>query len=308
MSNVVYLANADYAVGPLMALKDSNYTVSLVVSQKDKVRGRGKSSPTPVKKYAQKNGLPVYCTDDINSEEAIQAIASAKPDFIVVVAFGQFIGSKLLQDYPGRILNVHASILPKYRGPSPIHYALLNRDKKTGVSIMLVNENMDEGDILKICSLDIEKDHFFQNLSDDLSILGGKCLIDTLDNYNELYEKREKQDNSQASYTKLIEKDMGHISFNESSDEIIGKFKAFSNWPKLYFSYKGQNVKIHDFKIADRIDGFDNGQIIKANERGIHINCKDKLIIINELQFPNKKRMSTKAYLLGNDIEKIKVE
>lgn len=305
MNNLVYVGNSDFAVEPLKGLIESDFQVKLVISQNDKERSRGKVSPTPVKIFAEENNLEVFTTDEINGEEAIRQIDEANPDYIIVVSFGQFIGPELRDKYQDRIINVHASILPKYRGASPIQASLYNGEDVTGVSIMLIDEKVDTGDVLNICRLEIKDDHNYINLSEDLSKLGAKCLVETLNNFDEFYKNRMKQDDSKSTYAGFITKEMGHIDFNDSSEEIINKFKAFYAWPKLFFKYKGENVKVWDLKVSPRIDGFDNGQVIKAKDDGLFVNCSDKCIIFTELQFPGKKRMKVSDYLRGNNIEKV---
>lgn len=305
MSRIIYVGNSEFAVGPLKYLFDSNHEVSLVISQNDKVRSRGKTSPTPVKQYAIDNDLQVFTTDNINDECSVSEIDKINPDFIVVVSFGQFIGKELMDKYKDRILNVHASILPKYRGASPIQTALLNGEKETGVSIMLIDEGMDTGDVLKICKLSLRDDHTSIKLSEELSDLGGKCLVDVLDSFDDYYKNRQKQNNSNSSYAGFISKEMGHIDFNLTGEEIMNKFRAFYAWPKLYFIYGEDNVKVHEMKVLPRIENYENGEIIKANSEGIFVNCDDSCLVFTEIQFPNKKKMLVSDYLKGNEINNI---
>lgn len=302
---ILYIGNSDFAVGPLKALYEEGFDIGLVISQNDKKRSRGRVEPSPVKKYALDNNLNVYTTDDINSAEAMEEIKKVSPNFIIVVSFGQFIGEGLRDAYKDKILNVHASILPKYRGASPIQAALLNGDEETGVSIMFVEEGIDTGDVLHICKLKIKDDHTSLSLSEDLSKLGGICLVEAINNFSSLYERKIKQNDEESSYAGLINKNMGHINFDEDGKTIVNKFRALYAWPKLYFYYNEESVKVHDMDLQARIDGVDNGQIIKANDEGIFVNCSDACLIFKEIQFPNKKRMQVKDYLKGNQIENI---
>lgn len=305
MSRIIYVGNSEFAVAPLKYLKDSKHEVSLVISQNDKVRSRGKTSPTPVKQFAVDNDIEVFTTDNINDENSISEIDKIDPDFIIVVSFGQFIGKELMDKYKDKILNVHASILPKYRGASPIQTSLLNGDKETGVSIMLIDEGMDTGDVLNICKLSLRDDHTSLKLSQELSNLGGKCLVETLDSFDEYYSNRQKQNDSESSYAGFIYKEMGHIDFSLTGQEIMNSFRAFYAWPKLYFLYDGENVKVHEMEILPRIDNHENGKIIKANKEGIFVNCKDSCLVFTEIQFPNKKKMLVSDYLKGNEISNI---
>ena len=213
----------------------------------------------------------------------------------------------LLDEYKDRILNVHASILPKYRGASPIQASLYNGDKETGVSIMLVDEGMDTGDVLSICKLEIRPEDTSISLAERLSELGGPCLVDVIENFDMLYANRIIQDESQSSHVGFISKEMGLIDFDEKASDILNKHRAFYAWPKLYFTYKGENVKVHDLELGPRIDGYDNGQIIKVNDQGVFVNCEDGCLIFTELQFPGKKKMKISDYLRGNEIELIRL-
>lgn len=307
MTRIVYAGNSDFALGPLKALIDSDMGVELVISQKDKKRSRGKLSPSPVKAYALDQGIEVFTTDNINDKEALETLERIDPDLIIVVSFGQIIGQELLATYKDRILNVHASILPKYRGASPIQAVLAKGESKTGVSIMLIDEGIDTGDVLKVCEMNISRDHTSLSLSQDLSRLGGTCLVETLKDFEKYYAKRAKQDETGASYSGLISKDMGRINYNETGEEILNKFRAFYAWPKLFTSYKGDNIKIHDLRLAPRVEGYENGQIIRVNEEGIFVNCMDKCLIFTQVQFPNKKNMAVGQYLKGNSIDLVKL-
>lgn len=307
MTRIVYAGNSDFALGPLQALIDSDMGVELVISQKDKKRSRGKLSPSPVKAYALEEGIEVYTTDNINDKEALETLSRIDPDLIVVVSFGQIIGQDLLEKYKDRILNVHASILPKFRGASPIQAVLAKGEKRTGVSIMLIDKGIDTGDVLKVCEMHIGDDHNSLSLSEDLSRLGGTCLVETLKDFEAYYANRTKQDESESSYSGLISKDMGRINYNDPGEEILNKFRAFYAWPKLYTSYKGDNIKIHGMYLANRVEGYENGQIIRANEEGIFVNCMDKCLVFTQVQFPNKKNMEVGQYLKGNSIDLVKL-
>ncbi len=306
---VVYVGNPDFAIGPLEALiREDIIEIPLVITQPDKKRSRGKMEPAPVKKYAIENNLNVFGTNDINSEESINRIKDVNPDFIVVVAFGQFLSKSFLKTFKDIVINVHASILPKYRGASPINHALLNGDSETGVSIMLIDSGMDSGDILKICKMDIVQEHNYQTLSLDLSKLGGKCLIETLNNFEEHYENRIVQNHEDATFTGFITKEMGKIDFRDSSSLIKNKHRAFYPWPGLFFNYENQTVKLHDFEFISKIGEHEPGMIIKVNNDGIYVNCLDSCMVMKEIQFPGKKRTKVEAYLKGNEIESIMLE
>ena len=195
MINICFMGNPKFALQTLDVLyKDENIDIKLVVTGKDKRRSRNKFSPTPVKKSAQDKGLRVETPDSVNTEEFVGLLKDLDIDFIVVVAFGQLIKADLLEDYKDRIINLHPSLLPKYRGASPMQFALLNGDKVTAASAMLIEEGMDSGDVLVQDEFDISDDLDYFDLEESLGELGAHAIKKAILNYDELYEKRMVQD------------------------------------------------------------------------------------------------------------------
>ncbi|EGC83433.1 methionyl-tRNA formyltransferase [Anaerococcus hydrogenalis] len=283
--------------------KNENINVSLVVSGKDKKRNRNKFKPTVIKQYALDNNLEVLTPDSVNTDEFISILKEKEIDFIVVVAFGQLIKENLLKEFENKIINLHPSSLPKYRGPSPVQFTLLNGDKKTHASAMLIEKGMDSGDILYQKEVDINDEDDFTSLSEKLSKIGSQTILYSLLNYNDLIEKSIKQDDENATFTKKISKDMGKIDFSNDKEDIINKIRAFVEFPKAYFSYKRENVKILKASPV-QIENPKISFVYKANkEDKIIIGCKNGGIKIEKIQFPGKKAMDTKSFLLGNDFE-----
>lgn len=302
--NICFMGSPKFSLETLDILnKNENINVSLVVSGKDKKRNRNKFKPTVIKQYALDNNLEVITPDSVNTDEFINILKDKKIDFIVVVAFGQLIKEKLLDEFENKIINLHPSSLPKYRGPSPVQFTLLNGDKKTHASAMLIEKGMDSGNILYQKELDIKEDDDFTSLSEKLSKLGSRAILYSLLNYNDLIGKSVKQDDQKATFTNKITKDMGRIDFSQSKEEIINKIRAFSEFPKAYFSYNGENVKILKASPVD-IENPKASFVYKANKNDkIIIGCKNGGIRIDTIQFPGKKAMDTKSFLLGNDFE-----
>ncbi len=283
--------------------KNENINVSLVVSGKDKKRNRNKFKPTVIKQYALDNNLEVLTPDSVNTDEFINILREKEIDFIVVVAFGQLIKENLLKEFKNKIINLHPSSLPKYRGPSPVQFTLLNGDKTTHASAMLIEKGMDSGDILYQKELEIQDEDDFTSLSEKLSKIGSQAILYSLLNYNDLIEKSIKQDDENATFTKKISKDMGKIDFSNDKEDIINKIRAFVEFPKAYFTYKGENVKILKASPV-QIENPKISFVYKANkEDKIIIGCKNGGIKIEKIQFPGKKAMDTKSFLLGNDFE-----
>lgn len=283
--------------------KNENINLSLVVSGKDKKRNRNKFKPTVVKQYALDNNIEVVTPDSVNTDEFINLLKEKNIDYIVVVAFGQLIKEKLLEEYKNKIINLHPSSLPKYRGSSPVQFSLLNGDKKTHASAMLIEKGMDSGDILNQKEVEIKAEDDFTSLSEKLSKIGSEVILESVLNYDEFMKNRIKQDNDKATFTKKITKEMGKIDFNQSKEEIINKIRAFVEFPKAYFSYKKENVKILKASPVE-IENPKISFVYKANKNDkIIIGCKNGGVIIEKIQFPGKKAMDTKSFLLGNDFE-----
>lgn len=302
--NICFMGSPKFSLETLDILnKNENINLSLVVSGKDKKRNRNKFRPTVVKQYALDNNIEVLTPDSVNTDEFLSLLKEKYIDYIVVVAFGQLIKEGLLKAYENKIINLHPSSLPKYRGASPVQYTLLNGDKKTHASAMLIEKGMDSGDILSQKEIEISENDDFTSLSEKLSKLGGQTILETILNYNDLIEKRIKQDDEKATFTKKITKEMGKIDFKQTKEEIINKIRAFVEFPKAYFSYKDQNVKILKASPVE-IENPRISYVYKANKDDkIIIGCKNGGIRIEKIQFPGKKAMDTKSFLLGNNFE-----
>lgn len=302
--NICFMGSPKFSLETLDILnKNENINLSLVVSGKDKKRNRNKFRPTVVKQYALDNNIEVMTPDSVNTDEFLSLLKEKNIDFIVVVAFGQLIKENLLEAYKNKIINLHPSSLPKYRGASPVQYTLLNGDERTHASAMLIEKGMDSGDILSQKEVEINKDDDFISLSEKLSKLGAQTILESILNYYNLIEKRIKQDDDKATFTKKITKEMGEIDFNQTKEEIINKIRAFVEFPKAYFSYKDQSVKILKASPVE-IENPKISFVYKANKDDkIIIGCKNGGIKVEKIQFPGKKAMDTKSFLLGNDFE-----
>lgn len=298
------MGNPKFAVQTLDVLyNDENIDVKLVVSSPDKKRNRGKVTPTEVKKYAQDKGIDVVTPKTVNSEEFVKSLKDLDIDFIVVVAFGQLIGEDLLKAYPDRIINLHPSILPEYRGASPMQFSLLNGDKKTAATTMLIEKGMDSGDILIQDYVDIEDTDTYTTLEEKLSEIGSRAIRKTILDFDNLYKNRSKQDDSKATFCTKITKDMGRIDWQKSSAEIINQIRAFVEYPVAFFSYKGNNIKVYDAEILESYHE-QPGYVCKVGAKeGIVIATKDSAIRLKKIQFPGKKAMDVKSFLMGNDFE-----
>ncbi|WP_311482272.1 methionyl-tRNA formyltransferase [uncultured Anaerococcus sp.] len=303
MINICFMGNPKFALQTLDILyKDENIDLKLVVSGKDKKRSRNKFSPTPVKKYAEDNGIRVETPDTVNTEDFVNMLKDLKIDYIVVVAFGQLIKAVLLDNFKDRIINLHPSLLPLYRGASPMQFTLLNGDKKTAATAMLIEKGMDSGDILIQREMDIDPSDDYFALEDKLGKIGAEAIRDAILNFDQVYKNRQDQDDDKATYCTKIDKEMGRIDWEKSSREILDQIRALVSYPVAYFDYKGENVKVHKASLGDKKGR--PGEILSANKKDkLVIGTGDGSIRIEKIQFPGKKAMDTASFLLGNDIE-----
>lgn len=297
------MGNPKFALQTLDILyKDENINLKLVVSGKDKRRSRNKFSPTPVKKYAEDNGIRVETPDSVNTEDFVKMLKDLEIDYIVVVAFGQLIKDILLDSFKDRIINLHPSLLPLYRGASPMQFTLLNGDEKTAATAMLIEKAMDSGDILIQREMDIDPSDDYFDLEDKLGKIGAEAIRDALLNFDQVYENRIVQDDDKATYCTKIDKEMGRIDWNRTSLQILDQIRALVGFPVAFFDYKGQNAKVHKASLGD-LKG-KPGEILAANKKDkIVIGTGDGSIRIEKIQFPGKKAMDTASFLLGNEIE-----
>ncbi|MDO5754716.1 MAG: methionyl-tRNA formyltransferase [Tissierellia bacterium] len=302
--SVVFIGTPDFAVESLKALdEDEDIDVELVITGQDKRRSKNKLLPTPVKRYAMEHKIPVITPEDINSDIVYETLNEIDPEFIVIVAYGQVIKERLLRRFKDRILNIHSSLLPKHRGAAPIQWSIINGDKVSGVTIMLVEERLDAGDILLQESLPIGKDERADSLHDRLAKLGGELIVKVIHRFDERYLNRKIQNENEATYCSMIQKKMGRIDFNETPEKIYNKMRGFSPWPGVFFNYHGENVKIHNMYTIHEYNNHSNGKVVQVKDDGIKISCQDGYIVLTEIQFPNKRKMDVSSYLLGNDFE-----
>ncbi len=294
---IVYMGTPDFAVKPLMEL-DKNYDVVLVVSQPEKEVGRKKEIKySPVKEYALNQGIEVFQPSKIKDD--YQRILDVNPDVIITCAYGQIIPKALL-DYPKyKCINIHASLLPKLRGGAPIHHAIIDGDKKTGITIMYMDEKMDEGDILYQEEIDILDTDNVESLHDKLSDLGSKMIIDFIPRLESGDFTPVKQDNSLATYGYNITREDEKIDFNKSTKEIYNQIRGLNPWPVSYSILDNKIIKIYNSRISDNKVSGVNGEITNIYPDGIGIKTSDGEIIITEIKEEGKNRILVKDYLNG---------
>lgn len=306
MNNVkiVFMGTPDFACNVLKSLIDNEYNVSLVVSQPDKYVGRKHIlTNTPVKQLAIDNNIEVFQPEKIRSD--YQKIVDINPDLIITCAYGQIIPEELINLPKYGCINVHASLLPKYRGGAPIHWAKINGEKKTGVTIMYMDKNMDSGDIISQEELVINNEDTTESLFNKLSILGANLLIETLPSILENTNNRIKQDETLVSYAYNIKREDERINFDDYGVNIINKIRGLYSWPLANMEIDGIEYKILNAKFEEKkINSVST--IVEIDKNKFGISCKDGVIYITDIKPFGKKAMDIKSFLNGINKEDYK--
>lgn len=302
---VVFMGTPDFAVGTLRALADSEHEVVGVVTQPDKPKGRGKTLlPTPVKEEALKHGFLVYQPLKVGTPEFIEVLQSLHPDVIVVVAFGQLIPSEILNLPPYGCMNVHASLLPKYRGAAPIQWAVIDGEKESGVTIMRMDEGLDTGDMVAKAVVPITQEETGGSLFDKLSEVGAQLLVDTLPAIvggSAHYEKQPKE--SPTKYAAMLDKRMGLVDWQEDANKLECLIRGLNPWPSAYTYIKGKSLKIWKATAVELTGQEEPGTVISADKKGLVVACGKGALCITRLQLEGKRQMDTDAFLRGYAIE-----
>ena len=304
--NIVFMGTPDFAVESLKKIYESGHNILAVVSQPDKPSGRNmKLMPTPVKEYAESKNIKVYQPEKIRKDEELyETLKSLKPDVIVVVAFGQILPQKIFDIPKYGSVNVHGSLLPKYRGAAPIQWAIISGEKVTGITTMYMDAGMDTGDMIQKAEVKIENDDNFGTLYEKMKIKGGELIVQTLEKIADGVAPRVKQPDD-FTLAPMIEKTLGNIDWNNNSEDIRNLVRGLNPTPGAYTNIEGQKIKIWrvEFSNLEKTDEVLPGMVIKANKKeGLLISTKDGILDIAEIQLPNSKRMLAKEYLNGHDI------
>ncbi len=304
-TKIVYMGTPDISVDAMLRLAaEKQFQISLVVTQPDRPKGRGKKlTPSPVKSAAKRIGLEVFQPENINSKESIEKLLSLFPDFFVVAAFGQILSKQVLnipKIYP---INIHASLLPKYRGSSPIQAAIYNMDKNSGITTMVMAEEMDAGDILLSASTSISQNDTAQDLHDTLTLLGADLIVKTIKKILKNQIKPIPQNHSRASYVKMLKKSDGKIDWNLSSRQICAHINAMTPWPGAFTKLNGKRVKIYKAVPLDKTCEHDPGVIFLCDKQGIHVAAGEGCVSILELMGTSGKRLQAFQFLCGHEID-----
>ena len=300
---IVFMGTPEFSVPCLRALAEKTEIVG-VITQPDKPRGRGqKQVPPPVKLFALEQGFKIYQPARIKDEEFVSVLQELRPDLMIVVAFGQILSQQILDIPKYGCINVHASLLPQYRGAAPIQRCILAGEQITGVTTMFMDAGLDTGDMLLKRTIPVSENMTLEELHDALMEMGSDVLIETLEQLSDGTLQRVVQKDEESSYAPMISKETGHIDWNRSAREIHNLVRGLDSWPGAYTFLKGEKYKIWKTCLADMESEKPAGTIVQANKLGLFVVTGCGCIEILELQAPSKKRMKAKDYLMGNGME-----
>ena len=302
---VIFMGTPDFATGTLEEIVLAGHEVVGVVTQPDKPKGRGKTlMPTPVKEVAMKYNLPVYQPKKVREPEFVEVLRGLKPDVMVVAAFGQIISKEILEMPKYGCINVHASLLPAYRGAAPIQWAVINGDKESGVTIMQMDEGIDTGDMIEKVVVPIAEDETGGSLFDKLSQAGAKLCVKVLQDLEDGKAVREKQpEESTTPYARMIDKKMGSIDWEKPAKEIEQLIRGLNPWPSAYTRLQGKTLKIWKAEVLLEHSQEAPGQITEVTKDSIVVQTGQGRLKILELQLEGKKRMDAASFLRGYDLK-----
>ena len=301
---VVYMGTPDFAVGALERIIEAGHDVVLVVTQPDKPKGRGKEMQmTPVKKCALEHDIPVFQPVKIKEAEAVEYLRTFDADIFVVAAFGQILSSEILHMPKYGCVNIHASLLPMYRGAAPIQAVIINKEKETGVTIMQMDEGLDTGDMLMKEIIPIAADETGESLHDKLSELGAEMIVQALPAIEDGSITATPQGDGATCYASMLKKEMGCIDWKKSADDIEHLVRGLYPWPGTYTFLNGKMLKICTVALSDMQAKGEPGEICEVTKESLIVNTGEGALEIKELQPEGKKRMTVHDFLLGNKIE-----
>lgn len=300
MMNIIYMGTPEFAVPSLQSLIQAGHTLSAVFTQPDKPKGRGYTlTPPPVKVCALEHDIPVYQPSTLKSEEAFQIIKELSPDVIVVVAYGKILPKNIIEYPKYGCINVHGSLLPKYRGAAPIQRAVLNGETETGITTMKMDVGLDTGDMLLKTAVEIGKNETSGQLHDRLAVLGAGLIVETLAKLEQGTVKPEKQDDSLSNYAAMLDKSLCPIDWNKSNVQIHNQIRGLMPWPVATTMIKGKKLKLFGSRIAQGTGA--PGEVVCTEP--LTVACGTGALELLEVQLEGKKRMDSSSFMLGHKIE-----
>ena len=301
--NIIFMGTPDFAIPSLSRLIASDNNILGVVTQPDRPRGRSKKlQPPSVKTLALQHGLPVLQPEKVKEDNFIQWLKSQNPDLIVVVAFGQILPPKILNIPSSGCINLHASLLPDYRGAAPINWVLINGEKKTGVTTIFMNEWMDTGDIFLQREINIEQEDDALTLSQRLSTLGSKLLLETIIQLKKGILTPIPQNHSKASYAPSLKKEDGRIDWSKSAQAIHNQIRGTLPWPGTFANLKNKLLKIFKSKVVECESQDTPGKISQVNPEGINVATGKGYLLLTEVQLQDRRRMEVAEFIKGNPV------
>lgn len=306
---IVFMGTPDFAAGCLKALYDAGHEITAVVTQPDRPKGRKKQPvPSPVKEVALAHNTPLLQPERIRNPEEIEKLKEFEAELFVVAAFGQILPTEILRMPPLGCINVHASLLPKYRGAAPIQQAILDGEAQTGVTIMQMDEGLDTGDILTQSRVDIRPEETGGSLFDVLMEEGARLLVETIPKLAGGSITPTPQEESRATYVKMLKKEDGRMDFSLPAEVLERRIRGLSPWPGAFCEYEGKKLRLWKGQVIPEGDAFaggkkpQSGTVIGCGREGIDLCCGQDILRILELQPEGKKRMETRDYLLGHKV------
>lgn len=301
---IIFMGTPEFSVGTLAALVEAGHEVVLAVTQPDKPKGRGKEMQyTPVKEYAVEHGIPVYQPERIRKPECVEELRKYHADVCVVVAFGQILPKTILEMTPYGCINVHASLLPKYRGAAPIQWAIIHGEKVSGVTTMQMDEGLDTGDMLEKVQIPLSDTITGGELHDLLAEAGAKLCVQTISKLGTGELQPEKQGETPTAYARMLDKKLGEIQWDQSAESIERLIRGLNPWPSAYTSWKEKTMKIWEADVVDRQTDAAPGTVVEVTKQTFSVQTGEGLLKVKALQIPGKKRMETDAFLRGYQVE-----
>ena len=301
--NIVFMGTPEFALPTLEKIYNSSHSILSVITQPDRPKGRGqKQVDSPIKKFALENNLPVLQPATVNTKEFIASLLENRPDYIIVVAFGQILSETLLKVPKQFCINLHSSLLPKYRGAAPINRAILNGDSRSGVTTMIMDKGMDTGDILLVDETTIEQNDDAQCLHDKLSEQGGNLVLETLSRLQKNDLLPTPQSSDLASYAPKLKKEESLIDWKIDAESIFNKIRGLSPWPGTHTLYNGKRLAILKGEIVLGESSDRPGHVERITDTGIEVGTGKNRLKITELKLEGKKAMPVKSFLSGYKI------
>lgn len=303
---IVFMGTPDFAVGSLKALVEAGkYDVVAVFTQPDRPKGRGnKMLETPVKEYALSQGIAVYQPEKIKTPENVALLKELAPDLIVVTAFGQLLSKDILDMPPLGCINVHASLLPKYRGAAPIQYAVIKGEKETGVTIMKMDIGMDTGDMLAKVVVPIGENMIMGDLREELCVKGAELMLEVIQQLADGTARPEPQNNEEATYATLLKRSMEVVDWTASAQAVHNLIRGFNPEPSCFTKLpNGKSLKLWGSLVADKTSQAAPGTVVEVTKKSFFVACGEGVVEITEVQPESKKRMPAQVFINGRGVQ-----